>query len=122
MPCNASYARFIFGKFFTSTIILYVLLFAQNFYSCKKWVLHRVPMSSAEVVETELTAVEVATSSTSVDFSSCASSFSSSESLRMMTLPSPARPQEIVVELAEEALGKLKVTSGIMDGFFLIRR
>jgi Na+-transporting methylmalonyl-CoA/oxaloacetate decarboxylase beta subunit len=40
MPCNASYARFIFGKFFTSTIILYILLFAQkNFYSCKKWVL-----------------------------------------------------------------------------------
>jgi hypothetical protein len=35
MPCNASYARFIFGKFFTSTIILYVLLFAQFFYSCK---------------------------------------------------------------------------------------
>jgi hypothetical protein len=41
MPCNASYARFISGKFFTSTIILYVLLFAQNFYSCKKWVLQR---------------------------------------------------------------------------------
>jgi hypothetical protein len=40
MPCNASYARFIFGKFFTSTIILYALLFAQKFYSCKKWVLH----------------------------------------------------------------------------------
>jgi hypothetical protein len=40
MSCNASHARFIFGKFFTSTIILYVLLFAQNFYSCKKWVLH----------------------------------------------------------------------------------
>jgi hypothetical protein len=39
MPCNASYARFIFGKFFTSTIILYILLFAQNFYFCKKWVL-----------------------------------------------------------------------------------
>jgi hypothetical protein len=32
MPCNASYARFIFGKFFTSTIILYILLFAQNFF------------------------------------------------------------------------------------------
>jgi hypothetical protein len=30
MPCNAPYARFIFGKFFTSTIILYVLLFAQK--------------------------------------------------------------------------------------------
>jgi hypothetical protein len=40
MPCNASYARFIFGKFFSSTIIWYALLFAQNFYSCKKWVLH----------------------------------------------------------------------------------
>jgi hypothetical protein len=39
MPCNASYARFIFGKFFTSTIILYALLFAQKHYSCKKWVL-----------------------------------------------------------------------------------
>jgi hypothetical protein len=43
MPCNASYARFIFGKFFTSTIIwyafLYALLFAQKIYSCKKWVL-----------------------------------------------------------------------------------
>jgi hypothetical protein len=42
MPCNASYARFIFGKCFTSTIILYALLFAQNFYSCKKWVLQCV--------------------------------------------------------------------------------
>ncbi len=31
MPCNASYTRFIFGKFFTSTIILYALLFAQFF-------------------------------------------------------------------------------------------
>jgi hypothetical protein len=40
MPCNASYARFIFGKFFISTIILYALLFAQKLYSCKKWVLH----------------------------------------------------------------------------------
>jgi hypothetical protein len=42
MPCNASYARFIFGKFLTSTIILYVLLFAQKvlFFFCKKWVLH----------------------------------------------------------------------------------
>jgi hypothetical protein len=39
MPCNASYARFIFGMFFTSTIIWYAFLFAQNFYSCKKWVL-----------------------------------------------------------------------------------
>jgi hypothetical protein len=36
MPCNASYARFIFGKFFTSTIILYALLFAQNFFSLQK--------------------------------------------------------------------------------------
>jgi hypothetical protein len=27
---------YFFGKFFTSTIILYILLFAQNFYSCKK--------------------------------------------------------------------------------------
>jgi hypothetical protein len=42
MPCNASYARFIFGKFFTSTIILYALLFAQKFYSCKKWVLQAI--------------------------------------------------------------------------------
>jgi hypothetical protein len=45
MPCNASYTRFIFGKFFISTIIfyafLYALLFAQKFYSCKKWVLQR---------------------------------------------------------------------------------
>jgi hypothetical protein len=40
MPCNASYARFIFGKFFISTIILYALLFAKKLYSCKKWVLH----------------------------------------------------------------------------------
>jgi hypothetical protein len=39
MPCNASYARFIFGMFFTSTIILYALLFAPKLYSCKKWVL-----------------------------------------------------------------------------------
>jgi hypothetical protein len=46
MPCNASYARFIFGKFFTSTIILYILLFAQHFYSCKKWVLQESPSES----------------------------------------------------------------------------
>jgi hypothetical protein len=46
MPCNASYARFIFGKFFTSTIILYILLFAQNFYSCKKWVLQLLNICS----------------------------------------------------------------------------
>jgi hypothetical protein len=43
MQCNASYTRFIFGKFFISTNIryafLYAFLFAQNFYSCKKWVL-----------------------------------------------------------------------------------
>jgi hypothetical protein len=45
MPCNASYARFIFGKFFTSTIILYALLFAQKFYSCKKWVLQEYKAS-----------------------------------------------------------------------------
>jgi hypothetical protein len=31
---------YFFGKFFTSTIILYVLLFAQKFYFCEKWVLH----------------------------------------------------------------------------------
>jgi hypothetical protein len=31
-------------------------------------------------------------------------------------------PQEIVVELAEEMLGELKVTSDVMDGFFLIRK
>jgi hypothetical protein len=41
MPCIASYARFIFGKFHTSTIILYALLFAQKLYSCKKWVLQQ---------------------------------------------------------------------------------
>jgi hypothetical protein len=44
MPCNAFYTRFIFGKLFIWTIIwytfLYALLFAQNFYSCEKWVLH----------------------------------------------------------------------------------
>jgi hypothetical protein len=40
MSCNASYVRFIFGKFFTSTIILYALLFAQIFFIlCKKWML-----------------------------------------------------------------------------------
>jgi hypothetical protein len=49
MPCNASYARFIFGKFFTSTIILYILLFAQNFYSCKKWVLHNVAYQNQDL-------------------------------------------------------------------------
>jgi hypothetical protein len=49
MPCNASYARFIFGKFFTSTIILYVLLFAQKvlFFFCKKWVLQGSTISSS---------------------------------------------------------------------------
>jgi hypothetical protein len=52
MPCNASYARFIFGKFFTSTIILYVLLFAQNFYSCKKWVLQKERRYTPERHET----------------------------------------------------------------------
>jgi hypothetical protein len=31
-------------------------------------------------------------------------------------------PQEIVVELAEEALGELEVMSDIMDGFFPVRR
>jgi hypothetical protein len=36
MPCNASYARFIFGKFFTSTIILYVLLLAQKVFFLQK--------------------------------------------------------------------------------------
>jgi hypothetical protein len=47
MPCNASYARFIFGKFFTSTIILYALLFAQIFFIlCKKWVLHHFGFAS----------------------------------------------------------------------------
>jgi hypothetical protein len=42
MPCHAMHPMqdLFFGKFFTSTIILYILLFAQNFYSCKKWVLH----------------------------------------------------------------------------------
>jgi hypothetical protein len=44
MQCNASYARFIFGKIFTSTIILYALLFAQKNYSCKKWVLQDVAL------------------------------------------------------------------------------
>jgi hypothetical protein len=48
MPCNASYARFIFGKFFASTIILYILLFAQNFYSCKKWVLHETKIKEKQ--------------------------------------------------------------------------
>jgi hypothetical protein len=47
MPCNASYARVIFGKFFTSTIILYILLFAQNFYSCQKWVL-QLPLGTKD--------------------------------------------------------------------------
>jgi hypothetical protein len=36
MSCNASYARFIFGKFFASTIILYVLLFTQKFFILAK--------------------------------------------------------------------------------------
>jgi hypothetical protein len=31
-------------------------------------------------------------------------------------------PQEIVVELTKEMLGELKVTSDVMDGFFLIRK
>jgi hypothetical protein len=31
MPCNASYTRFIFGKFFICTIIWYALLCGQNF-------------------------------------------------------------------------------------------
>jgi hypothetical protein len=50
-------------------------------------------MSSAEAVETGLTAAEVAASSAPADFSSCASSFSSSESLSMMTMPSPGGPR-----------------------------
>jgi hypothetical protein len=32
------------------------------------------------------------------------------------------RPQEITVDLAKKWLGELEVTSGIMDGFFLILR
>jgi hypothetical protein len=50
MPCNASYARFIFGKFYTSTIILYVLLFAQKvlFFFCKKWVLQTTHPQTAQ--------------------------------------------------------------------------
>jgi hypothetical protein len=36
MSYNASYARFIFEKFFTSTIILYVLLFAQKVFFLQK--------------------------------------------------------------------------------------
>jgi hypothetical protein len=32
------------------------------------------------------------------------------------------RPLEITVEIGEETLGKLEVTSGIMDGLFLILR
>jgi hypothetical protein len=50
-------------------------------------------MSSAEAVETGLIATEVAASSASTDISSRASSFSSSESLRMMTLPSSGGPK-----------------------------
>jgi hypothetical protein len=42
MPCHAMHPMqdLFLESFFTSTIILYILLFAQNFYSCKKWVLH----------------------------------------------------------------------------------
>jgi hypothetical protein len=46
MPCNASYARFIFGKFFTSTVILYVLLFAQ-----KVLFLQKVGVTVVEVIK-----------------------------------------------------------------------
>jgi hypothetical protein len=47
MPCNASYARFIFGKFFTSTIILYVLLFAQKvFFFAKSGCYSSLPFST----------------------------------------------------------------------------
>jgi hypothetical protein len=35
MPCNASYTRFIFGKFFICTIIWYALLCGQNFIHVK---------------------------------------------------------------------------------------
>jgi hypothetical protein len=50
-------------------------------------------MSSVRAVETGLIAVEAAASSALTDFSSCASSSSSSESLRMMTLPSSGDPR-----------------------------
>jgi hypothetical protein len=50
-------------------------------------------MSLVEAVETGLTIAEVAASSTPADFSSCASYFSSFESLRMMTLPSLGGPR-----------------------------
>jgi hypothetical protein len=52
-----------------------------------------VLMSSAEAVETGLTAAEAATYSAPTCFSLCASSFSSLESLRMMTLPSLSGPR-----------------------------
>jgi hypothetical protein len=44
MPCNASYTRFIFGKFFhkyyNSICIFICTPICTKFYSCKKWVLH----------------------------------------------------------------------------------
>jgi hypothetical protein len=51
-------------------------------------------MSSVEAVETRLIIAEVAASLAPVEFSSRASSSSSSESLRMMTLPSPGGPRK----------------------------
>jgi hypothetical protein len=48
MPCNTSYTRFIFGRFFICTIIwyafLYALLFAQNFILVKSGCYTQVPM------------------------------------------------------------------------------
>jgi hypothetical protein len=48
MQCNASYTRFIFGRFFICAIIwyafLYALLFAQKFYSCKKSGCYTAPL------------------------------------------------------------------------------
>jgi hypothetical protein len=52
-----------------------------------------VPMSLAEAVETGLTTAKTTASSVLTGFSSHASSFSSLESLRMMTLPSLGGPR-----------------------------
>jgi hypothetical protein len=52
-----------------------------------------VPVSSVEAVETRLTTAEVAASPAPTDFSSRASFFSSSESLRMMTVSSLGDPR-----------------------------
>jgi hypothetical protein len=72
-----------------------------------------------EVVKAGLTAAEAVAASVPADFSSRTSYFSSSESLRIMILPSPSG---LTVEFSIKPLGELEVMRSINGKIFLIRR